>query len=240
MAAMAPGEVVTFALDAADARVRGTGVATDALGHLSLDVSASLETVHIATRLVGAHHAINVLAAVAAGVALGFPLGSIAAALDQVEPSSPHRMAVSTLADGAVLIDDSYNANPSSMRAGLEAAAAMAARTGRTVWAVLGEMRELGAAAVEEHEAVGREAAGLGIGRLITVGEGAKPIADGARDAGMSPEAIEFWPGADGLAQALAQHAGKEHIILIKGSHGSGLWRVAERLTAKELGEATC
>ena len=132
-------------------------------------------------RLVGEHHAGNAAAAAGAAVALGVPLDLVAEALRSATATSPGRMEVHERADGVTVIDDAYNANPDSMRAALKALAAIGrGRPGARTLAVLGEMRELGASAREEHDAVGRLAVRLDIHQLLVVGEAAKPIHLGA------------------------------------------------------------
>ncbi|EUA27928.1 mur ligase family, glutamate ligase domain protein [Mycobacterium xenopi 3993] len=83
-------------------------------------------------------------------------------------------MQVITRADGVTVIDDAYNANPDSMRAGLQALASIAhqAPRPRRSWAVLGEMAELGDDAITEHDRIGRLAVRLDVSRLVVVGTG--------------------------------------------------------------------
>ena len=87
-------------------------------------------------------------------------------------------MQVTTRADGVTVIDDAYNANPDSMRAGLQALAWIAHGRGagaaekRRSWAVLGEMAELGEDAIAEHDRIGRLAVRLDVSRLVVVGSG--------------------------------------------------------------------
>ena len=95
--------------------------------------------------------------------------------------------------DGVTVINDSYNANPDSMRAALSALAELG-RGGRRTWAVLGDMLELGDTAADEHEAIGRFAAQIGVEHLITIGEYAKRMTEAAVDAGLRPDRQEQWP----------------------------------------------
>ena len=101
----------------------------------------------------------------------------VATALAAAGPVSRHRMHVTTRADGVTVIDDAYNANPDSMRAGLQALAWIAhggeiAEHPRRSWAVLGEMAELGDDAISEHDRIGRLAVRLDVSRLVVVGTG--------------------------------------------------------------------
>src|SRR5581483_9010263 len=133
--------------------------------------SVQLETpagpVRATLQLYGAHHAGNAAAAVAAGLSLGLDADQLTAGLERAVVRSPHRMAVTRRADGLVVIDDSYNANPESMRAAIDALQSLAG--GRRTWAVLGEMRELGDEAAAMHADIGRYAAGAGVAELVAV-----------------------------------------------------------------------
>ncbi len=166
--------------------------------------------------LPGAHHGPNLAAAQTVCAALGLALDTD---LDGFVAASPHRMARHVRADGAVVIDDSYNASPDAVVAALETLAAVA---GRRRIAVLGEMLELGDATASEHERVGRAAASLGIDRLIAVDAG--PVA-----AGFGPGA-ESVPDVESAVAALRDDLGAGDVVLVKASRGARLERVASAL----------
>src|SRR3546814_18354932 len=88
-------------------------------------------------------------------------------------------MEITEVTGGPVVINDAYNANPASMRAAISALAAIGERRRTRTIAVLGEMRELGADAVDEHRAIGADAAEAGIDVLLAVGEAAAAMATG-------------------------------------------------------------
>jgi UDP-N-acetylmuramoyl-tripeptide--D-alanyl-D-alanine ligase len=157
------------------------------------------------------HQAQNAAAALLAVQALGLPLpqGRVEVEL------SRWRGEESPLPGGGLLINDAYNANPTSMRAALEH---LAAHDGRTV-AILGEMAELGPGAPEYHREVGELVSHLGIEVVLGVGElarayGGEWVADAAEAAGRAPELVR--PG---------------DVVLVKGSRAVGLEIVAEALT---------
>lgn len=125
-----------------------------------------------------------------------------------------------TLAGGATLLNDSYNANPDSTRAALDALAAI--EGGRRI-AVLGEMLELGAESVAEHRAVGEYAASRA-DVVIAVGEGARPIADGAG------ERAVMLAGNDAAVDWLRDHITAGVVVLVKASRGARLDEVAAAL----------
>jgi UDP-N-acetylmuramoyl-tripeptide--D-alanyl-D-alanine ligase len=153
-------------------------------------------------------------------------------------------MAVATRANGVTVIDDAYNANPDSMRAGLRALAWIArqgvspARPRRRSFAVLGEMAELGPDAIAEHDHIGRLAVRLDVSRLVVVGTGR---AMSAMHHGAVMEGS--WGGestmvADaGAAQALLRaelQAGD--VVLVKASNAAGLGALADNL-ATDVGD---
>jgi len=173
----------------------------------------------VALPLVGAHQALNAAAAAAAGLAVGVPLDAAAKAL-ATATLSKWRMELRDLADGGTLLNDSYNANPDSTRAALDALAAIAAR--RRI-AVLGEMRELGAHSPAEHRAIGHYAA-TRADLIVTIGSAARPIADAAGD-----RALPLPDNAAAIAW-LRGHVGEGDVVLVKASRGGRLDEVAAAL----------
>jgi UDP-N-acetylmuramoyl-tripeptide--D-alanyl-D-alanine ligase len=148
----------------------------------------------------------------------------VADALTRATSRSRWRMQVTQRPDGVTVVNDAYNANPDSMRAGLEALAAMGrAGAGRT-WAVLGEMLELGAASDAEHVEIGRLTRKLGVDRLVAVGAGAigihtGAVADGARD-GEDSVAV---PDCDAAHALLRDALRPGDLVLFKSSRDAGL-----------------
>lgn len=183
-------------------------------------------------QLLGRHQVANALAALAIGDFFGVDPEEAVSALEAVSPGRM-RMERKVTPGGVLLVNDAYNANPSSVRAALQAMAEVSI-TGRR-FAVLGEMRELGEAAGEEHHAVGRFAAERRFDFLLVVGEGAEGIAEGAREAGMSPPHIERCAGPSAAAAFLAANARRGDAVLLKASRGVALERVeAEWLKTNE------
>jgi UDP-N-acetylmuramoyl-tripeptide--D-alanyl-D-alanine ligase len=184
----------------------------------------------------GAHQVANAAAAAAMALAVGVPFAEIVATLGSARSLSPWRMALHERTDGLVVVNDSYNANPASMNAALEALAAMGQRSRRRTVAVLGEMLELGETSDEQHAEVGAHAAGLGVDVLVTVGPAAAAISDGARRTpGWTGEAVPT-AGREQAADWLRHNVGARDVVLVKASRGAALERLADALAQPVAG----
>jgi UDP-N-acetylmuramoyl-tripeptide--D-alanyl-D-alanine ligase len=186
----------------------------------------------------GDHQVSNALCAAAVALECGATLEQVAAALADAGPVSGHRMRVSTRADGVTVIDDAYNANPDSMRAGLQALAWISAGTGggpvgkRRSWAVLGEMAELGDDAISEHDRIGRLAVRLDVSRLIVVGTGRSMSAmhHGAVMEGSWGGEAAIAADADAALALLRAELQPGDVVLVKASNAAGLGALADSL----------
>ena len=188
----------------------------------------------------------NALAAASVAMRLGMSIDEVASALSDVTAISPHRMAVSTVnkqETSFTLIDDSFNANPDSMKAGLDGLLRWKAGSESQPFriAVLGAMLELGPDEKDLHVGIGRYALEGGVDALLTVGSAsdasldalAGAMADGASLAGDASQvaSVHDIDEADRLVTRLAvEHPGA--VVLLKGSHASGLSALAERWQA--------
>jgi UDP-N-acetylmuramoyl-tripeptide--D-alanyl-D-alanine ligase len=218
MRSLTDGPVLTFGR-AEHADVRVLDLALDRLARPSFMLRTADASVPVALPLVGAHQALNASAAAAAGLAAGVPLDVAAAALATASVSK-WRMELRDLAGGATLLNDSYNANPDSTRAALDALAAF--EGGRRI-AVLGEMRELGDDSEAEHRAVGEYAASRA-DVVAVVGEAARPIADGAGERAVA------LADNDAAVDWLRGHLAAGEVVLVKASRGARLDEVAAAL----------
>jgi UDP-N-acetylmuramoyl-tripeptide--D-alanyl-D-alanine ligase len=171
--------------------------------------------------LAGRHNVSNALGAAAAAHAAGVALPVIVAGLERMRPVSG-RLQLKPGLRGSWLIDDSYNANPSSVRAGIDVLAGLPGEH----WLVLGEMAELGDETVASHASIGDYARRAGITRLFAMGAAARYAADsfGAR--------ASWYANAAELADALAASLEPGVTALVKGSRVNRLERVVERLVA--------
>jgi UDP-N-acetylmuramoyl-tripeptide--D-alanyl-D-alanine ligase len=222
MTSRTEARVVTYGLTAGD--VRATGVMLDNLLRPRFVVECDAGRVEVALAVRGAHMALNAAGAVAAALAVGVALDQAAAGLEAAA-LSPWRMDVVRAADGLVVVNDAYNANPTSMRAALAALAALPA-THRV--AVLGVMAELGPEGPAEHAAVAREAASLGVQVIavdaVAYGPGALHVGDRAGAAAALGPLLNGEPG--GAA------------VLVKGSRVAGLEVLAGQLVVDHGGPA--
>ncbi|MBS0225763.1 MAG: UDP-N-acetylmuramoyl-tripeptide--D-alanyl-D-alanine ligase [Proteobacteria bacterium] len=172
----------------------------------------------------GRHNVANALASSSLAIGLGIPFATIVRGL-AAATSVDGRLATHALANGAVLVDDSYNANPGSTAAAIQT---LATSSERERWLVLGDMRELGHDAAALHAEAGRQAKAAGLQRLYALGdlsaEAARTFGDGAR----------VFASHDALIAALAGdlHAGVR--VVVKGSRGSAMDRVVRALTTGE------
>ncbi|MGO9510660.1 MAG: UDP-N-acetylmuramoyl-tripeptide--D-alanyl-D-alanine ligase [Mycobacterium sp.] len=184
----------------------------------------------------GDHQVGNALCAAAVALECGAGIEQVAAALAGAGPVSRHRMQVTTRADGVTVIDDAYNANPDSMRAGLQALAWIAHRPDkpRRSWAVLGEMAELGEDAITEHDRVGRLAVRLDVSRLVVVGIGRSMSAmhhGAVMEGSWGSEAVSVTDGDAALALLRAELQPGD-VVLVKASNAAGLGALADTLAA--------
>ena len=206
MAARCAGSVVLFGTDQS-ANVRVVDMHLDEMARPRFALATPWGTANVALAVSGEHMAVNAAAAVAAAAVCGVDLHAAAAAVGMAT-MSPWRMEIGRTTSGAILINDSYNANPASMRAAIETLATM--RVGGRRVAVLGVMAEL-ADPVADHAEIAALLASRGI-ELVAVGTdlyGVAPVDD-------APAALASLAGDDAL--------------LVKGSRVAGLERLAALL----------
>jgi UDP-N-acetylmuramoyl-tripeptide--D-alanyl-D-alanine ligase len=231
MSARTSARVLTFG-DSPAADVQMLDLVLDASGRPRFSLVHGGDSRQVTLPLIGAHQAANAAAATAAALACGLGLEAIAAVLPTVTERSRWRMEMHERADGVTVINDAYNANPDSMRAALESLVAIGhgrGDVGRT-WAVLGEMRELGAASRQEHEALGRLVAASDVSRLVVVGEENRPLHLGASQEGAWHGESVLVPDAEQAVRLLSSQLRAGDIVLVKASRAAGLEQVAEQL----------
>ena len=239
--AAARGAQVVGVGETPDAVVRAVDVCLDALGRPSFDVLTPAGRASVTLGLHGRHHVANALAVIAAAQACGLELTSIVAALGSARPVNRWRMEVHERADGVLVVNDAYNANPASMRAAVDALVAMSRPASadtprRPSWAVLGGMLELGDLTVSEHHSLGAYLREAGIDHVLAVGSGARQIADGAAATGSSGEIDVRWVAdTDSAYDLLTQELRSGDVVLLKSSRDSGLRWLGDRLVGLEV-----
>jgi UDP-N-acetylmuramoyl-tripeptide--D-alanyl-D-alanine ligase len=181
------------------------------------------ESMHLRVPMIGQHSVHTALRAAAVGLVEGLSWQEIISGL-QAGHSQLRLVAVRT-AEGALVLDDTYNASPESMLAALNLLAEL---DGNKV-AVLGDMLELGPYEKSGHEMVGMRAAGVA-DRLVTVGSRGHMIAAAARRTGMSPKKINEFENADEAINALRKSLTSKDVVLVKGSHGVRMDRIVTAL----------
>jgi UDP-N-acetylmuramoyl-tripeptide--D-alanyl-D-alanine ligase len=227
MADRTVARVVTFGQGPA-AEVRAEAVTLDGDGRASFTLVTPAGRAEVTLPAPGEHLVSCALAAAAAAAVVGVGPAEVAAGL-ATATLSPMRMQVRRRPDGLTVVNDAYNANPSSMAAALKTLATLGRLGGRTV-AVLGEMAELGPAAAAEHDRIGRLATRLGIDRLVGVGEPGRVMVNAARMEGMWPEEAEAVAGPDAALAVLIPVLGPDDVVLVKASRVVALDRVADAL----------
>lgn len=220
---------ITFGFsEKADVRaINVTAEPAHAPASMRFDLQAPGARIEVRIPLPGKHNVANALAAAAAGISAGLDLQDIAAGLANVQGAGG-RVTWKTTPEGARIIDDTYNANPTSVAAALE----LLANSGDERIAVLGDMKELGPAAAQLHRDCGTKARALGIDALFTLG----PLAAEASKAfGSSSRAFDT---LDPLVSELRPLLKPGVTILVKGSRSSRMERVVAALMRQESVEA--
>ena len=222
LATTVPNRKVTFG---GGGDVHARAIVDLGLDGIAFDLVIAGRTARVRLRLVGHHNVANALAAAAVGHSMGLSLEVIARGLQNgVAPQM--RMQVTRLANGVAVINDTYNANPSSVAAAL---VALRRFSGRPV-VVLGEMRELGDEARRAHRGIGERAAALGVQQLVVLGAQADAVASGACAGGMPSDAVHICASHAEAAQAVVARWQPGDVVLIKGSRGARMEEVVRLL----------
>ena len=221
MSNLTKAKVMTFG-ENSNSDVRATDVEIrEGFAHFDLVTSFGRESV--ALRQAGRHQVANALAAAAIATALNLPIDKISAGLSTAESSSKWRMELHEVA-GRLIINDSYNANPESMFAALDALRLFAQERGGRAWAFLGKMHELGEYSSAGHREVARKAIDLEIDHLVAVG-----TKDYQIESELGSTEILLVENIES-AREIATGSEAGDVILVKGSRAEGLEKLAELL----------
>ncbi|MEA3449669.1 MAG: UDP-N-acetylmuramoyl-tripeptide--D-alanyl-D-alanine ligase [Patescibacteria group bacterium] len=184
--------------------------------------------------VLGAPALYSALGAAGVGLALGLSLKEISAGLKEYK-SPKGRMRVVEGIKNTVIIDDTYNAEPESMRTALNTFKNIPSAEGARKFAVLGDILELGDQSVELHQNIGKIVHKAGIDKLIVVGERARDIARSAEEAGMKVDNIFCFPFSAEAGLFLQDRIRENDMLLVKGSQGARMEKIVKELMAEPL-----
>ncbi|HEX6254590.1 MAG TPA: UDP-N-acetylmuramoyl-tripeptide--D-alanyl-D-alanine ligase [Euzebyales bacterium] len=225
MARRTVATVVTFGT-APSADFRATDIELDRHARARFVLHSPAGRHDVTAPVPGMHNVGNALAALAAATASGVDLPAAIAGLADARVSR-WRLQLESVGDVSVL-NDAYNANPTSVEAALRTLCALPTQGRR--WAVLGTMAEIGPTSADEHHRAGGVVAELGVDALVTVGDEAAAMIDGAATA--DPGGRQHrWAvdDVDAAARILAEEVGDDDVVLVKASRSAGLERVVAR-----------
>ena len=201
-------------------------LSSDGAGHLFCRVKTPRSQFEANIPALGSHMIYPTLMAAAAAEALGMAPDEIVRGIGAFLPTKM-RMNIVRCKGDIVILNDAYNANPQSMRA---AAAVLGDAQGRRKVAVVGDMKELGPGSEQFHRAVGGYFAQAGTDRLIAVGDLARFMAEGARDAGLGQ--ADWFPTLDAARNALSREVRAGVTILVKASRSMAFEKIVDYLLA--------
>jgi UDP-N-acetylmuramoyl-tripeptide--D-alanyl-D-alanine ligase len=216
-------QVLTFGLsDHAD--VRGEIIAHEPVSTFKLHYQGA--SITLTLPVPGAHNIMNAMAAAAASLAAGATLQEIAQGLQNFA-GVKGRLQLKTAANGANVIDDTYNANPDSMKAALDVLQNYRQRT----WFVMGDMGELGSDAEDMHAMVGRYAKEHGINNMCALGTHTQAAVQAFGSHGQHFDSLEA------LVIALKNNIAADDVVLVKGSRFMQMERVVNALVETKTAE---
>ena len=223
------GRVVLFGLEKARLtgdEVLAADISQDQYGRPEFTLVTGQESIRVHLPSLGRHNIYNALAAASVGILFNIPLDGIKNGLELYEGTSMRMQEV--ILDGARIIDDTYNSNPVSLRAAVDFLSQLECHGKRI--AVIGDMLELGEQSDELHREAGSFIADRQISTLVTVGDKASRIAEGALSDGFSGDSVFICGSNSEAAERLRKIMGSGDIVLIKGSRGMKMEEIVESL----------
>ena len=220
--------IITYGLQP-DNDFYGSDIAVDAAG-TSLTVSYENRSYRLHIPLIGAHHAYTILAAVSVGIAYGLEWKQIRVGLESVSPLAGRTRLLEGY-NGSFILDDSYNANPTSTLAALRALCALPAKRR---FVLLGDMTELGGYTEEAHRQVGKAIGGVA-DFLVTKGEYVRLAAQEALNNGMNPKMVHITFTSQDAVRTLQSRLQSGDLLLAKGSAEARLEFITRELLADPI-----
>lgn len=220
------GGKVTFSMSP-NADVTVKDIEKNGAKGVSFNLVIKGDTQKMEMKIAGLHHVYNAMAAAAVALAAGMDQKTIAEGLAAFRPFSG-RMEMIKLRNGAFLLDDSYNANPASVREALMTLKDL--KTNHNGFVFLGDMLELGVETDEMHRKIGMLMATIGVNALFLQGDFSKVTSTGAQEGGLSPGNIFFLSDKENGVDYLKEHLKKGDWILVKGSRGMKMERIVAQI----------
>jgi len=186
-------------------------------------------------RIPGTHHLKNALAAAAVALSLDEPVEHIIMGLEKFT-AIRGRFDMISLEGGILLVDDTYNANPSSLGAAIDSVGSLVQEGGKIIVG-LGEMLELGDAAIHTHREAGSKVAKGGVSWFYAMGDHARYLIEGARAAGMPEDRLKVVRTHDEMVKEISQVMSRGDLILLKGSRRMQIEKVVEGLRGGAQGD---
>ena len=203
--------------------------------HYRPEAGASVDSLHVRVPLLGRHSVHTALRSAAVGLVQGLSWDEIVAGLQNL-PGQLRLVVIPGIND-CTIIDDTYNASPTSTIAALNLLADLTPESGGRRVAVLGDMLELGDMTDDGHKMVGRRAAGV-VDLLVTVGELGRGIADEARLIGLSQDKLKVMSNAGDAINLLNEQLRQDDMVLVKGSRAIGMERIVAAITVDQSNES--
>ncbi len=226
LASRYPGQKITFGIKH-PADIMAKEIRLHGAGGTSFTLILEGEAMEIPLRLLGRHFVPNALSAIAVACLFGVEVNRAKEALENFQPF-PMRMEIVPLEGGGTLINDAYNANPSSMELALETLVEAKGK-GRAI-AVLGDMLELGNFTEEAHQRIGQKVSELSIDFLLAMGEKAPVVIESAIRHGFPMEKARIVENHSETISLLRQTIQNGDWILVKGSRGMAMEKIVEGL----------
>lgn len=230
MAAWTNAQVRWFSFANSEADASATGIESGLDGTEFVLRCAPHPDHPVMLQILGEHHVYNALATLLAVDSLNLDLVPAITALGKLERAERWRMEKFTLANGAIVINDAYNASPDSAAAALKTLAILARQTGRRAVAVFGEMADLGEASWQEHKDLGILAVRLNIAQMYVVGEAAKMVHNSTSFEGSWDGESAYTDTIDEMESILREAIQPNDIVLFKSSKSANLRFLGDRI----------
>jgi UDP-N-acetylmuramoyl-tripeptide--D-alanyl-D-alanine ligase len=218
---------ITYGVTSPEAFIRASDISHEGMESIEFTIQIGERSAKTRIKGIGAHNVSNALSASALAYSLGCGMNEILAGLEKYVPSAM-RLEVIRTPFGFRIINDSYNANPDSMRAALDELAGHRRGRAKAV-AVLGDMLELGESSEREHELIGEHVSKLGLDMVVAMGEFSQPLISAVR----GQTACHVAQSPQEAAALLLDVCGEDDIVLVKGSRGMKMEAVIQTLYKK-------